>query len=48
MTVYIDAVFRKIVMLRLEDITLGGLVDMLNSKPLGVLLMLPNIPQKDL
>ena len=35
-------------MLRLEDITLERLVDILNSKPLGVLLMLPNIPQKDL
>ena len=35
-------------MLRLEDITLESLIEFLNSKPLGVLLMLPSISQKDI
>jgi hypothetical protein len=35
-------------MLRLEDITLDSLVGYINSNPLGVLLMLPNVPQKDI
>lgn len=35
-------------MLRLEEITLDSLVALLNSKPLGVLLMLPNIAQRDI
>lgn len=34
--------------MRLEDITLDKLVEVLNSKPLGLLLILPNVAQKDI
>lgn len=40
--------FRKIVTLRLEEITHDKLVSILNDKPLGLLMLLPNIAQKDL
>ena len=45
---FLDDVFRKVVMIRLEDVTFDKIVDILNAKPIGVILMMPQVTQKDI